>query len=231
MSEQPNHLDAQKLDAAERAASLVCSGTTVGLGTGSTANHATKAIARDIESGRIRDIRGIATSRRTEDLALELGIPLTTLEEHQEVDITIDGADEVDSSGDLIKGGGGALLREKIVAVATKRYVIIVDETKMVDRLGVEFPLPVEVVTFGWKTLVAPIRALGAEPVLRHDSTGAPFLTAAGNYILDCQFDTGIANTAEVHQALKSHAGVVETGLFVGMKPEVIIGRAATPDT
>lgn len=226
MSENANSLDAQKLDAAERAVTLVDSGMIVGLGTGSTANHATKAIGRDIQNGRLKDIFGIATSRRTEDLARTLGIPLTTLEEHQEVHVTIDGADEVDAAGDIIKGGGGALLREKIVAVATKRYVIIVDDTKLVDRLGVKFPLPVEVVKFGWKMLEAPIRALGAEPFLRHDSTGVPFLTAAGNFILDCRFAGGIGDAAEVNRVLKSHTGVVETGLFVGFDPEVIVGRS-----
>ena len=229
MSEKANLLDEQKRDAAERAAQLVESGMIVGLGTGSTANHAIEAIALGLKSGRLENILGIATSRRTEELAIALGIPISTLDEHSEVDLTIDGADEVDRAGNLIKGGGGALLREKIVAVATKRYVIIIDETKLVDRLGVAFPLPVEVVEFGWKTLEAPIRALGAEPTLRRDGAGTPFRTATGNYILDCQFSEGIANPAELHHALRSHSGVVETGLFVGMNPEVIVGGAPHP--
>jgi len=229
MSEKADLLDEQKRDAAERAAQLVESGMIVGLGTGSTANHATAAIARDLKSGRLENIQAIATSRRTAELAFSLGIPISTLDEHTEVDLTIDGADEVDRAGNLIKGGGGALLREKIVAAATKRYVIIVDDTKMVDRLGVSFPLPVEVVEFGWRTLEAPIRALGAEPTLRRDGAGTPFRTATGNYILDCQFSEGIANPAEVHHALKSHPGVVETGLFIGMDPEVIVGKAPHP--
>ncbi len=229
MSDKGIDLDVQKQEAGERAACLVTSGMIVGLGTGSTANHATKAIARALKSGDLEDIRCVATSRRTESLALELGIPITTLDEVQKIDLTIDGADEVDSAGDLIKGGGGALLREKIVAVATRHYVIIVDDTKVVDRLGVKFPLPVEVVKFGWKILEAPIRELGAEPVMRHESSGTPFLTASGNYILDCQFEAGIADTAAIQQTLVSHTGVVETGLFVGMKPEVIVGRS--PDS
>ncbi len=225
MSDTGIDFDAQKREAGARAARLVASGMIVGLGTGSTANHATKAIASALKSGDLEDIRCVATSRRTESLALELGIPIISLEEVQQIDMTIDGADEVDPAGDLIKGGGGALLREKIVAVATKQYVIIVDETKMVDRLGVEFPLPVEVVKFGWRTLEAPIRELGAEPVMRHESAGTPFQTASGNYILDCHFEAGIADTAAMQQALISMVGVVETGLFVGMKPEVIVGR------
>ena len=225
MSEKARLLEAQKQDAAERAVQLVDSGMIVGLGTGSTADHAIEAIARDLKSGRLANIHGIATSKRTQELAFALGIPLSTLDEHAEVDLTIDGADEVDPAGDLIKGGGGALLREKIVASVTKRYVIVVDETKMVDRLGVDFPLPVEVAKFGWKMLAAPIRALGAEPVLRRDAAGTPFRTAAGHYILDCQFGDGITDPVGLQQALKSHPGIVETGLFLGMNPEVIVGK------
>lgn len=230
MSEQADLLDRQKRDAAERAAQLVESGMIVGLGTGSTANHAIEAIARDVMCGRLENIRGIATSRRTADLASSLGIRLSTLDEHTHVDLTIDGADQVDRDGNIIKGGGGALLREKIVAAATERYVIIIDETKLVDRLGVGFPLPVEVVDFGWKTHEARIRALGAEPTLRADSSGIPFRTAAGHYILDCRFEGGIAAPSDVHRALKELPGVVETGLFIGMNPEVIVGRAERVD-
>jgi ribose 5-phosphate isomerase A len=198
----------------------------VGLGTGSTAKHATEAIAQELKSGQLENIRGIATSRRTAELASSLGIPLVTLDECPEVDITIDGADEVDHDGNAIKGGGGALLREKIVAVATKQYVIIIDETKLVDRLGVAFPLPVEVVDFGLRTHEAAIRVLGAEPVLRRDTEGSPFHTAAGNLIYDCLFKGGIVEPEEVQRALKRHPGIVETGLFLGMNPMVIVGRA-----
>jgi len=226
MSDKAQQLDAQKQDAAESAVQLVTSGMIVGLGTGSTANHATRAIGREIANGRLEDILGIATSHRTADLATELGIPLTTLEEHQEIDITIDGADEVDPYGNLIKGGGGALLREKIVAEATKEYVIIVDETKIVDQLAVAFRVPVEVVQFGWKTLEPFLRSLQAEPVMRHDSTGVPFQTAAGNYILDCQFEGGIDDPADMQRTLKAHTGIVETGLFVGFDPKVIVGQS-----
>lgn len=226
MSDKGHLLDAQKVEAAERAVKLVESGMVVGLGTGSTANHAISAIAREMKKGKLENIKGIATSRRSAELGSSLGIPITTLDEYQEVDITIDGADEVDAAGDIIKGGGGALLREKIVAEATRRYVIIVDDTKVVEKLGVKFPLPVEVIQFGWKTLDAPIRELGADPKMRLDSKGEPFQTAAGNFILDCKFANGIENAIEVHKTLISRAGVVETGLFVGMNPEVIVGRA-----
>ena len=226
MSDRALLLDAQKKDAAERAVQLVESGMIVGLGTGSTAKHATEAIGRELKSGRLEDILGIATSRRTSELAALLGIPLSTLDDHPEVDITIDGADEVDHSGNIIKGGGGALLREKIIAVATKQYVIIIDETKLVDRLGGVFPLPVEVVDFALRTYTTLIRTVGAEPVLRCDADGSPFRTAAGNLIFDCQFSGGIAEPAEIQQTLKSHPGIVETGLFLGMNPEVIVGCA-----
>lgn len=229
MSDKSDRLDKQKKDAALRAVQLVESGMIVGLGTGSTANHATEAIGRDLKSGRLENIIGVATSRRASELAASLGIPLATLDEHPVVDLTIDGADEVDHAGNIIKGGGGALLREKIVAVATKHYVIIIDETKLVDRLGAAFPLPVEVVDFGLRTHEAHIRAVGAEPALRRTADGSPFHTAAGNLIFDCKFYDGIAEPDELQRSLKSHPGVVETGLFLGMNPEVIVGRS--PDS
>ncbi len=226
MSVPTSKLEEQKRDAANRAVEFLEPGMVVGLGTGSTADYATEAIARELKSGRLFDILGIATSRRTQELAEALQVPLSTLDDHSHVDLTIDGADEVSPAGDLVKGGGGALLREKIVASVTNRYVIIVDETKLVERLGVSFPLPVEVVSFGWSTLVAPIRELGAEPVLRRDSTGAPYRTPAGNFILDCWFEGGIQDPATAHHALKMRPGVVETGLFLDLNPEVLVGRA-----
>ena len=226
MSEKSQAMDKAKRDAAHKAVAAVESGMVVGLGTGSTANHAIQEIADALKNGRLQDIHGIPTSKRSQELGQSLGIPISTLDEHPNVDLTIDGADEVNPSGDLIKGGGGALLREKIVATATKRYIIIVDESKMVDTLGISFPLPVEVVKFGWKILVDPIREMGAEPNLRRDPTGGPFRTAADHYILDCAFKKGIPNPSELHQQLVLLPGVVETGLFVGMNPEVIVGKA-----
>lgn len=225
MSEKSDELERAKRDAAHRAVLAVESGMVVGLGTGSTATHAIREIAEALKSGRLTDIHGIPTSKRTEELAHSLGIPLSTLDKHSEVDVTIDGADEVDPSRNLIKGGGGALLREKIVATATKHFIIVVDETKIVETLGKAFPVPVEVVEFGWRTLGVPIRFLGAEPVLRCDPQGTPFRTAAGHYILDCLFSAGIPNPGELQMALVSLPGVVETGLFFGMEPEVIVGK------
>ena len=217
--------DQLKQRAAEEAVELVCSGMIVGLGTGSTAAHAVTAIARKLESGELRDLQGIPTSAQTEDQARRLGVPLTTLEDHPDVDLTIDGADQVDAAGDLIKGGGGALLREKIVAAASAKYAIIVDASKIVTTLGDGFPLPVEVVTFGWKTSFQTIRDLGGEPVLRL-SNGHPFRTDEGHHIIDCAFDGGIPDPVTVDATLRALPVVVETGLFLGMHPEVIVGRA-----
>jgi ribose 5-phosphate isomerase A len=221
----PAEVLAQKRDAAERAAALVRPGMVVGLGSGSTALLAVEAIARRLAAGSLSGVVGVPTSRATADLAQARGIPLTDLERHPVLDLTIDGADEVSPGGDLLKGAGGALLREKIVAQASRRLVIAVDETKRVDRLGRGHPLPVVVAVFGWTTHLAAVRALGAEPVLRRDAAGAPYLTDDGHAILDCRFADGIADPAAVERALKSRPGVVETGLFLGLSPEVIVGR------
>lgn len=215
-----------KRDAGERAVERVSSGMVLGLGTGSTAVYAVEAIGRRHAQGELRDIVGIPTSRETETLARRLGIPLTTLDAHPTIDLTIDGADEVDPAGNLIKGGGGALLWEKIVAAATRRYVIVVDESKLVDRLGARYPLPVEVMPFGWRTHLDAIRALGAEPTRREDAAGVPFATDGGHYIVDCRFPRGIADPYEADRVLRMRPGVVETGLFLDMHPEVIVGRS-----
>ena len=215
-----------KQEAAERAVERVSSGMVVGLGTGSTAVYAVEAIGRLLAQGALRDIVGIPTSRETESLARRLGIPLATLDEHPTVDITIDGADEVDPAGNMIKGGGGAFLWEKIVAAATQRYVIIVDESKLVQRLGQRSALPVEVMPFGWRTHVELIRALGAEPQRREDANGTPFASDGGHFILDCRFHDGIADPHEAERLLHSRPGVVGTGLFLDMRPEVVVGRS-----
>lgn len=196
----------------------------VGLGTGSTAWFAVEEIGRRLAAGELRDVAGVPTSRATRDHAAALGIPLTTLEEHPQVDLTIDGADEVDPQGNLIKGHGGALLWEKIVAAASRRLVIVVDPSKRVSRLGTTRALPVEVVAFGWNTHEAAIRALGAAPVLRRTPSGGPVVTDEGHYIVDCSFPGGIPDLEAVEQALKRRPGVVETGLFLGFRPEVIVG-------
>ncbi len=196
----------------------------VGLGTGSTAAFAVQAIGSLVASGALRDIVGIPTSTRTRDLAASLRIPLTTLNEHPQIDLTIDGADEVDPAGDLIKGGGGALLWEKIVAAATRSYVIVVDASKLVDVLGRKYPVPVEVMPFGWKTHLDTVRALGGTPTLRLDADGEPFVTDGGHHILDCQFPDGLLEVRRVDDMIRRRPGVVETGLFLGMTPEVIVG-------
>ena len=214
-----------KRRAAIEAAGRVESGTIVGLGTGSTAAFVVEEIARRLRTGEIARILGIPTSVATQRQAEGLGIPLSTLDEHPVVDLTIDGADEVDPDGQLIKGLGGALLREKMVATASRRMVIVVDASKLVDRLGTRAPLPVEVVTFASGVHAAAIRALGAEPELRRTPAGQPHRTDEGHVILDCRFANGIADPHAVQAALRSRPGVVETGLFLDLRPDVIVGR------
>jgi len=220
--------DDLKRRAAEQGVQRIESGMIVGLGSGSTATLAIEALGRKLARGELRDIVGVPTSIRTKALAEALGIPLTTLDDRQHLDLTIDGADEADPRGDLIKGGGGALLWEKIVAVASRRYVIVVDETKVVRVLGERVPLPVEVVPFGWRTHLDAIVALGATPSLRLGGGGAPFVTDAGNYLIDCRFPNGMADPRQVDRVLRDRPGVVETGLFLGMAPEVIVGRSGS---
>lgn len=211
--------------AAEHAASLVESGMVLGLGSGSTATLAVQAIGRRLREGSLRNVIGVPSSSAIAAVARESGVPLTTLDEHPALDLDLDGADEVDPSLNLIKGLGGALLWEKVVATASRRVVIFVDESKLVDRLGTKAPLPVEVIPFGWRTHVAFVESLGGKPDLRRNPDGKPFVTDEGNYILHCRFD-GIANPADLEVRLLTRAGVVGTGLFLGIAHEVIIGRA-----
>ncbi|AHG88941.1 Ribose-5-phosphate isomerase A [Gemmatirosa kalamazoonensis] len=217
--------DLAKQDAARRAVDLVRSGMVLGLGTGSTAKLAVDEIGRRLAAGDLHDIVGVPTSEATERQAAALGIPLSTLDRHPRVELTIDGADEVDPHGRLIKGGGGALLREKIVATASRRLAIVVDASKLVERLGATFPVPIEVTPFGWTTHLDPIRALGGEPVLRARD-GTPYRTDGGNLILDVTFAGGLADPEGVAAAIRARPGVVETGLFLGFSPEVIVGHA-----
>ncbi|NIM51219.1 MAG: ribose-5-phosphate isomerase RpiA [Gemmatimonadales bacterium] len=216
----------QKRLAAEQAVARVSSGMILGLGSGSTAAVAVGLIGYKLRTGEIENIAGIPTSNQTRDLAQSHGIPLTTLEERPIVDLTIDGADEVDPAGNLVKGGGGALLWEKIVAAASRRYIIIVDKSKLVDRLGSGCAVPVEVMPFGWTTHLHAVRELGGEPNLRTDAEGKPWVTDGGHYILDCRFSGGLSDPVQVDRELRKRPGVVETGLFIGMSPEVIVGRA-----
>jgi ribose 5-phosphate isomerase A len=207
--------DAQKRAAAEAAAALIEDGMAVGLGTGSTAYFAIEALIRRIRQG-LR-IVGIPTSERSAAQARAGGIPLTTFAEHRRLDITIDGADEVSAGSlNLIKGLGGALLREKIVAAASDRLVIVADARKLVERLGGTARLPVEVVPFGWQTTAERLARLGGSPVLRGDDQASAFRTDGGNLILDCDFGL-IADAAALDQAISQTVGVVETGLFIGM--------------
>lgn len=216
---------AAKRQAAVEAASRVASGMVVGLGTGSTAAFVVAELGRLLADGQLASIVGIPTSAATERQARAVGIPLGTLEEHPVVDLTIDGADEVDPQGQMIKGLGGALLREKMVATASRRMVVVVDGSKLVDRLGTRAPLPVEVVTFAAGAHAGAVRALGAAPELRRTAAGEAFRTDEGHYILDCRFPEGITDPHAVHAALRGRPGVVETGLFLDLRPEVIVGR------
>ena len=212
----------QEKEAAGRAAAeLVRDGDIVGLGTGSTAYFAVVALGERVKAG--LKITGIPTSVQTADLARTLGIPLTTLDEHPEIDITIDGADEVDPKLNLIKGGGGALLREKVVASVTKKMVVVADSGKIVSVLG-KFPLPVEIISFARTVVEKRIVALGATPKLRTKPDGSPYLTDNGNQILDCSF-VKIVDPAALARELNGMPGVVEHGLFIGLAKLALVGR------
>jgi ribose 5-phosphate isomerase A len=215
-----------KRAAAERAARHIEDGMVVGLGTGSTVRHLLEVIAKGRREGVWRRIVGVPTSRATEQRAQELGIPLTTLQFRPKVDLTLDGADEVDDRLRLIKGLGGALLREKIVAAASDRLVILVDQSKRVPRLGTHAPLPVEVDPFGAPALLPFLRDCGAEPVLRPASDGEPLRTDGGHWIIDCRFADGIDNPEALEARLQSRPGVLETGLFLGMTSSVVIASS-----
>jgi ribose 5-phosphate isomerase A len=217
--------DELKRLAAERAVGLVQPGMVVGLGHGSTAIHAVRKIAALVAAGELREIVGVPCSAFVEAEARRLGIPLATLDERPAVDLTIDGADEVDPRMNLIKGGGGALLREKMVAQASAREVIVVDEAKLSPALGTRFAVPVEVVTFSWGASARFLAGLGAETTLRRAADGAPFVTDQGNYILDCAFGP-ISDTEALARALEGRAGIVEHGLFLGLATDLIVAGA-----
>lgn len=202
-----------------RAADLVTDGMRVGLGTGSTVRHTVLRLGQRVRDG-LR-FTGVPTSAATEALARSLGIALEDLADPLQLDLAIDGADEVAPDLSLLKGGGGALVREKLVACAARRFVVVVDAGKLVTRLGVR-PLPVEVVPFAWRATAARIAALGAVPSLRMQE-GAPFVTDNGNRILDCAF-SGIASPEELHARIKLLPGVIETGIFAGLADLVLVG-------
>lgn len=215
--------DAEKVLAAKASLEFVRDGMTVGLGSGSTAACMIGLLAERVRAG-LR-IQGVPTSNGTLHLARKGEIPLTDFDGVRSLDVAIDGTDEFDPELNLIKGGGGALLREKIVASAADLFVVIADSRKQVPRLGA-FPLPVEVIPFGWQLTATRVSELGAEATLRHDAVNRPFRTAGGNYILDCGF-TSISDPAKLAEQLDRLVGVVEHGLFVGYADIVLMGRGA----
>ena len=214
--------EALKRAAAAEALRRVQSGMRLGLGTGSTMAHLLDLLGEAMAEGRIADVVGVPTSERTRVHAERLGIPLAPLSDIVPLDLAIDGADEFDPRLDLVKGLGGALVREKIVAQEAARFVVIVDESKEVARLGEKAPLPVEVVEYEWRSHLPFFRTLGAEPVLRA-TDGDPYRTDNGNLIVDLSFADGIADARALQTALLERAGVVDTGLFLGMATEVLV--------
>ena len=218
-------VDGAKRRAAEAAAQHVESGTVIGLGTGSTAKHVIQIIGAYLSTGRLTDIQGVPTSNQTSADAKEVGIPLTTLDDHPELTLSIDGADLIDGYLNAVKGGGGALLREKIVASASKTYILIADERKIVEKLGTGFPLPLEILPFSAAPAAYRVERLGASVVLRRGKLG-PVRTDNGNFILDADFGP-MDDPAGLERELKSIPGVLETGLFLGYADLAYVG---TPD-
>lgn len=218
-----NDQTAARTAAARAAVALVEDGMRLGLGSGSTFLLALEALAARITAEKL-DVKGVPSSAGTAAAARRLGVDLVTLDEVASLDLTIDGADEVDPQKNLIKGGGAALVREKIVAACSRRMIVVVDEAKLVPVLGVKFKLPVEVMQFGWRQAQAAVQRTGCTAVLRLN-TGAPLLTDNGNFILDCAYPKGIADPARLHATLNQIPGVVDNGLFTGIASRIIVGR------
>jgi ribose 5-phosphate isomerase A len=214
-----------KQEAATAAVALVQSGMKIGLGTGTTAIFATWRVAELLKAGTLRDIVAFATSKATFAEAVRLGIPMMPDDLPRDLDVTIDGADEVDPELNVIKGGGGALLREKIVAQASGRVIIVVDETKPSPRLGTHWPVPVEVMPFAWRSQARFLESLGAAITIRQDDGGAQFVTDSGNMIFDCRFGP-IADARQLAATLSARAGIVEHGLFIGLVHDLIVASA-----
>jgi ribose 5-phosphate isomerase A len=207
--------------AGEKACEHIDDGMIVGLGTGSTVEYTIRRLGRLVKEG--LNIQGIPTSIHTKRIAKEEDIPLTTLDENPVIDVTVDGADEVDSDLNLIKGGGGALTREKIIAFNSKKVIIVIDDSKIVKALGIDFPLAVEVIKFGWSSTKRTLEQLDCEVILRNIMEDEPFITDNGNYILDCEFDR-ILDPPQLEIDLNLIPGVVDNGLFIGLVNEVIVG-------
>lgn len=224
----PTDLDSCKKAAALKAVEFVRDGMVVGLGTGSTAKHMVIALGEKVRAG--MTLRGVPTSQETAALARQSGIPLIDTENRWEIDVAIDGADQVDPGFNLIKGGGGALLKEKIVAASARQFIVLVDHTKQVPVLGGSFPLPIEIVPFGWGSTAREIERLTKSRVVLRERNGAPFKTEAGNLIVDVHL-ARIEQPADLEIALNQIPGIVETGLFIGRTDILIVGKASGTET
>lgn len=224
----PHDLDSLKKAAALAAVEYVRDGMVVGLGTGSTAKHMVIALGEKVRAG--MRLRGVPTSEETATLARQAGIILIDTDNRWEIDVAIDGADQVDPAFNLVKGGGGALLKEKIVAASAKQFIVLVDQTKQVPVLGGSFPLPIEIIPFGWGSTAREIEALTKSRVVLRERNGAPFKTEAGNLIVDVHL-ARIDRPQELEIALNQIPGIVETGLFVGRTDIVIVGRPQGVET
>ena len=225
MTAEQDPVKVMKQEVGKAAAARVQSGSIVGLGTGSTTAYAIEYIGERLKSGELKDIKGVPTSFQASILAKQYGIPLTTLDEISRIDIAIDGADEVDPQKNLIKGGGAAHTREKIVDALAEQFIVVVDSSKLVDRLGSTFLLPVEVLPMAMTPVMQAIEKLGGKPELRMGVKKAgPVITDQGNFVIDVKFDS-IDNPAELEKTLNNIPGVLENGLFVGVADIILVGE------
>ena len=212
----------KKLAGEYAADTFIKSNMTIGLGEGSTAIFAIRRIAQLLAEGKLTDIQAIPCSQNVENEAKRLGIPLMPFNKNTVLDVTIDGADEVDAQLNLIKGGGGALTREKIVAQASSKEVIVIDSSKQSEKLGMKWPVPIEVIKFGWERQFGFLESLEGKPKLREDKDGQTYMTDQGNYIIDCDFGV-IEKPAELANILNQRAGIVEHGMFINLATDLII--------